>query len=71
MKRTYIQPSIQVVMMSEATSVMYDTSVPFGGDLDDSDSLPPADAKKHGWGSDFELWDSYTNEQATSHDVWN
>ena len=50
---------------------MYDTSVPFGGDLDDSDSLPPADAKKHGWGSDFELWDSYTNEQATSHDVWN
>lgn len=67
MKKIYIQPSIQVVMVSEASSVLYDTSVPFGGDLEDD--APPADAKKHSWGASFDFWDDYSNEQAGS-DTW-
>lgn len=61
MKKGYIQPSVQVLVMSEASSVMYDTSVPYGGDIAD-DNLPPADAKKN-WGTNFNLWDYYSNEQ--------
>lgn len=67
MKRKYIQPSIQVVMLSEATSVMFETSVGVGDDIAD-DYLPPADAKKH-WGSHFDLWDDYSNEQPEE-SVW-
>lgn len=69
MKRIYIQPSIQVVMLSEATSVMYDTSVHVGGDIDDNSPQLPADAKKHSWGTSFELWDDYSNEQPEE-SVW-
>ncbi len=54
-------------MVSEASSVLYDTSVPFGGDLEDD--APPADAKKHSWGASFDFWDDYSNEQAGS-DTW-
>lgn len=68
MKKEYIQPEIQVVVLSEATSVMYDTSVPQGGDITDDNNLP-VDAKKHNWGLDFETWDSYSNDQVEEN-VW-
>lgn len=54
-------------MLSEATSVMFETSVGVGDDIAD-DYLPPADAKKH-WGSHFDLWDDYSNEQPEE-SVW-
>ena len=62
MKRIYIQPSIQVVMLREASSVMHDTSVPIGDDVIDPNNPPTADAKKN-WGCNFDLWDDYADEQ--------